>query len=637
MRGMSVRAALPYVALTVAVVGVFAPATGFGFVQVDDPAYVTENPHVLAGPTRDGIVWALTATETGNWHPLTWLSLMLDARAGGGGPRAFHVTSVLLHLANALLLFHLLARVTGAAGRSLLVAALFAVHPLHVESVAWVSERKDVLCALFGLLAILAYGRYVRRRTAGAYACVAAALALSLASKPMLVTLPFVLLLLDVWPFRRLDLGRDEWAQARRLVVEKIPLFALSATSSAIAIVAQASSGAVSALDTLPLGLRAANAAVAAVAYLAKTAWPAALAFPYPYDPARLDGPRLALSCLVLAGATMGSIVAARRRPYLAVGWLLYLVTLVPVIGIVQVGSQSMADRYTYLPLVGIFLAVAWGSGDLLDRWSHDGSVRRAVATVLAVLVVAGLGVRARAQVGVWRDTETLFTNALRSTGPNAVAEGGLGLALHGRGRLEDAIEHHRNAVRIRPGYVEARVNLAAALLDAGRLDEAARLCEETIAMRPGDARGHACLGVARLRLGRLEDAEQHLSDAIRLDPRNASARVNRALALSLRGRDDDALDELGLAGRLKPRDAGIRVTAGSILVQRGSLDAAAERFLEALRLDPSSLPALRGLGVLRARQGRLGDAVRFFEEALRLDPADEGTRRNLERARSLR
>ncbi len=631
-RGPDRSALFIHVALALTVIAVFGRVVTFGFVQYDDPTYVTENAQVLGGLSWSGFVWALGAIATGNWHPLTWLSLMLDATLGGGAPWVFHATNLLLHLLNTLLIFRLLARATDAKWPSALVAALFAVHPLHVESVAWIAERKDVLSTAFSLLTLLAYVSYARRPAARAYAGVLALFAASLLSKPMGVTLPVILLLLDFWPLRRLDPAPGALRRLRGLVVEKLPLFALAAASSVVTVMVQSRRGAVGDFESFPIWTRFANAVVTCVTYLVHALWPARLAIPYPYDLERLTAAHVVMSGVALVAITAAAARAWRTRPYLIVGWLWYLVSLLPVIGLVQVGSQAMADRYTYVPLLGIFIAVAWLAWDAVSTFPRIARV----ATAVALVAIVALGVRAYAQVGVWRDTVSLFQNALRVTGANAVAHNGLGLALHGEGRVEEAIDQYRRALRVSPGYVEASANLAAALIGTGRFDEAARMCEEALAMRPHDPLAHACLGAALLNQGRPDEARSHLEEALRRAPDNVSARVNLGLALSAIGEDAEALHQFMEAARLRPGDAGIHATIGTILLRRNDVERAGGPLMRALELDPDNLGALRNLGVLRARQGRAAEAERYFKDALRIDPSDEGTRLNLERVRSL-
>jgi len=618
--------------LVLCTLAVYAQVLGFGFVQYDDQAYVTENPRVLSGLSREGLAWAMTTFAAENWHPLTWLSLMLDVEIGGASPQVFHLTNLLLHISNTLLLFFVLAALTGAAARSAFVAAVFAVHPLHVESVAWIAERKDVLSALFWILAMGAYARYARRPSPAAYLLVFLATAAGLMSKPMVVSLPLVLLLLDFWPLGRLAGPGPK----TRLVGEKLPLLALSVTSSLVTLHAQSEGGAVGTLEMFPLPARIANAVVSSTTYLLKMVWPADLAIPYPWDASRLTAPRVALSALVLGAVFAIASRAWRSRPYLLFGSLWYLVTLLPVIGLVQVGGASMADRYTYLPLVGPMVIVAWGVPDLLARlgWSER---RTGLALGLAALVaIATLGVCARAQAALWRDSVTLFTHTLRVTERNAAAHNGLGLTLLERGRVDEAVLHYREVLEIAPAYLVARYNLAAALIQLGRGNEAVPLCEQALLQKPGDARAYSCLGAARMEQDDLEGASDALEEAVRLDPRNAPARSNLGIVRSRQGRNEEAIVHLSEAARLRPRDAGVRVTLGTLLLKGGGLEEAANLLEEALRIDSTVARAHGSLGVARVRQGRVAEGIALFNEALRRDPTDEGARRNLERAKAL-
>lgn len=408
--------------LAILTVLAFLPSLANGFVLIDDPFYVTANREVLKGITREGLAWALTANVVNNWHPLTVLSHMLDVEVFGLAAAGHHLTSLLLHLASVLLLFEVLRRTTGALYRSALVAALFAVHPTRAESVAWVAERKDVLSGLFWMLALLAYVHYARRPSRGRYLLVALAMALGLAAKPMLVTLPCVLLLLDLWPLERRELGR--------LILEKIPLFVLSAASSLTTLHYQKTS--LAPLEALPWDLRFANAAVSYVAYLGKAFLPRDLAVFYPFPQTIPLGQTLGAVAL-LAALTILAVRRVRESPWLLVGWLWFLGTLVPVIGLVQVGRQAMADRYTYLPCIGLFLAVVWGMAELVER---RAALRPALAVcaVLAVLVLTAL---TQGQVRHWQDSVTLFRHALAVTGDNELARRGLDRALAAR-RQED-------------------------------------------------------------------------------------------------------------------------------------------------------------------------------------------------------
>ncbi len=474
-----------------------------GFINSDDPRYVYQNPRVRAGLTMDGVRWAFTTFHAANWHPLTWLSHMLDVDLFGVDPGWHHRVNVLLHAINAVLLFVLLRSASGAIWRAALVAALFAVHPLHVESVAWVAERKDVLSTLFAFLAMIAYVRWVRRRTPSRYALVAVALALGLLSKPMLVTLPLVLLLLDWWPLGRFADGFRP--SAAPLVREKLPLLALSAASCAVTYVAQARGGAVSSVQGLPLGIRLANAALSYVGYLAKAFWPSRLAAVYPH-PALTSGgmpaASVVASVLLLAGITSLVLWQARRRPWLVTGWLWYLVTLVPVIGIVQVGMQAMADRYTYVPLTGIFVALAWSVPDV----AAARRLRVGLVGAAAILVLVASGV-ARRQVGYWRDDFTLLGHALAVTEENSVAWRNLGAAYVDTRQYAPAIPALRESLRLVPSDPKAWINLGIAFASLGEDSEAVSSFHEAIRLDPADAFAWYNLGVAHAKQGRWDRA----------------------------------------------------------------------------------------------------------------------------------
>jgi protein O-mannosyl-transferase len=463
--------------LAASTLAVFAQAIGFEFVDYDDNEYVTANPQVQGGLTVAGVGWAFTTFAAGNWHPVTWLSLMLDTSLGGPGPRIYHLTNVILHVANALLLFFLLDRMTGRRRPAAVTAALFAIHPLHVESVAWIAERKDVLSTLFLLLTLMAYIGSVERPGPGRRLAVVALFALGLMAKPMLVTLPLLLLMLDAWPFGR----KEPW---RRLVLEKAPLLALSIASSVVTLVAQHQGRTVGSLATYPFGVRVANAIVATATYLGKAFWPTRLAVFYPHPGASLAVGTVVVSALILIALTISAIRLRRSHPALLFGWAWYLVTLAPVVGIVQVGWQARADRYTYVPLVGIFLGVVWG---VCDRFAHRPALLARTAT--AALVMLGIG--AFVQTAYWRDSETLFGHAIAVTERNFLAHNDLGTALLRRGLPAPAAAHFAEALRIDPSYVDAHSNLGVALARQGMIDEAILEFQRALDLDPGhpDAR----------------------------------------------------------------------------------------------------------------------------------------------------
>jgi len=539
--------------LIVSVVITYWPVQKLGFVRFDDPTYVTENPHVATGLTWSAVRWAFTSGYGANWHPITWLSHMLDIQLYGFEAGAHHITSLLVHSATTVLLFGALFRMTGAVWRSAVVAALFGLHPIHVESVAWVAERKDVLSAFFWMLTLLAYASYVRERRSSSYAWVVVAFALGLMSKPMVVTLPFVLLLLDLWPLRRIEVP-VRWTAARALVLEKTPLFAMSVASSVITFLAQRQGGTVASGVRLPLGERLGNAVTAYVSYIGKAVWPIHLAAYYPY-PRVLPTAWVLVCTLFLLAASAGAIVAARARPFVLVGWLWYLGTLVPAIGIVQVGTQAMADRYTYIPLIGIFIVVAWGVADLLSRWPR-WRVPTAVFAVAALLLFA---TTARVQVRYWESSMTLWKHALAVTTDNYAAHTYYGNALLSRGDINAAIAEYVEAIRIQPDYPEAHNNLGPALASEGKIDDAIKHFNVAIRLRPNYADAHSNLGVALASQGKIDQAIAEYIEALRLDPDHARARGNLGLALKAQGRTADAMRELELALRANPDNADVR------------------------------------------------------------------------------
>jgi Flp pilus assembly protein TadD len=563
---------MPWVvaALLVAVTAiVYAPVRLHGFLNWDDPDYVTESPHVSAGLTWRGVMWAFTGGHAANWHPLTWLSHMLDVQLFGVHAGPHLIINLLYHLVGTVLLFEALRRMTGAVGRSAFVAALFAVHPLHVESVAWVAERKDVLSTVFWMLTMLAYAAYVRQPRSGRFVLVLVLFALGLLTKPMLVTLPIVLLLLDVWPLDRAPLrvapavavpgGRRPAPQSwGHLMREKLPLLALALGSSIVTFLVQRRGGAMGSLAVFPLRHRVANALMVYVEYIGKAIWPMRLAAFYPY-PSSFSVWSVAGAALGLTAMTVFALRSARRYPYVLVGWLWYLGTLVPVIGIVQVGDQSMADRYTYVPLIGIFIIVAWGIPDLLARWVPAACRHSVVLAAVAVVIIACYALLARVQVGYWSDSVSLWQHAVSVTSENPRAREKLGSAFRDRGQLTEALANYAEAersvpadpvihndiglvltrqgkaadaltefmtaVRLRPAFAEARGNLGNALAAAGRFPEAIDQYLQALAIDPHQSRWHYSVALLLFKQDRLDDAVQHLQAALRITPDFAEAR----------------------------------------------------------------------------------------------------------------
>ncbi|MBM4018221.1 MAG: tetratricopeptide repeat protein [Planctomycetes bacterium] len=573
--------------LAAGVLAVYGQVWQHEFIQLDDNLYVSANSRVQQGLTWSGAAWAFTTAAACNWHPLTWLSHMLDCQLFGGEAEKagwHHMTSVLLHILNSVLLYVVLARLTGAPWRSAMAAALFALHPLHVESVAWVSERKDVLSTLFWMLTLAAYTWYAARPAWYRYAAVVVCLALGLLAKPMLVSLPLVLLVVDWWP-----LGRFRVRRAWRLVLEKAPLALLAAASAAITLHVQ--QGAMRASQGIPLGIRLQNAAVSYVAYLWQMVWPARLAAFYPYPP-QIPAWRWAGATALLAGLTVLAIWFGRRRRYLAAGWLWYLVTLVPVIGVVQVGSQAMADRFTYVPLIGIFVAVIWGAADAAARW-RGGRIGLAAA---AAAILAACMAATYVQAGFWRDTQTLFEHALRVTEGNFVAHAKIAGALARRGQLAEATAHYRDALSLNPWNAEAHNGLGLVLVRQGQPQAAVEEFHRALAWEPDEPLILSNLGNALFLLGRLSEAAPYYRKALERDPQCANAHI-------------------GL---------------GCVLLESGQLDAAEAELREAMRLVPESAEPYYNLGNVRTSQGRTGEAIGLYQEALRRQPDDVIARTNL-------
>ncbi len=521
----------------------FWPAHRNSFIFFDDPSYITKNPHVNAGLTAPGALWALTTTEASNWHPLTWVAHMLDVNLFGLNPAGHHASSVALHAATAILLFLVLTFLTDRPWPSLCVAALFALHPLRVESVAWASEKKDVLSGLFWMLTIWAYLRYVRRPGYGRYAGTLALFALGLAAKPMLVTLPFVLLLLDWWPLGRFPAAPRRTAHPTavplaRLVVEKLPHLVLAAAAGAMTWHAQQLSGAVWEFEAIPVVPRLLNAAVSTVRYLQKTIWPVDLSPLYPHPGPSLS---LALAFAAIAALLVTTLVVARQRrkhPWLLFGWLWFLVTLLPVIGIVQVGWQGMADRYTYLPLVGPVIALAWALGSV-------AAPPRAVTIPAVGAVLVLLGALTWRQTTVWRDSVSVFSHAVATTKENFAAEYFLGTALRLARRPDEAQRHLREASRLNPRFGEPYHELGRVALERGDAAAAVRWLERALQLMPTVAAVHLNLAEAREQQGDLAGALKDYLAAARLEPTLAQAHIGAALLLDRAGRSEEAAEQI--------------------------------------------------------------------------------------------
>jgi len=603
---------------------VFWQVHAFEYVNLDDGYYVTENPYVKSGLSFENTAWAFTSGASANWHPLTWLSLMLDVQLFGPRPGPMHLINALWHIANVLLLFLAVRALTGTVWRSAFVAALFAVHPLHVESVAWVSERKDVLSTFFGLASIWCYARFARNQNRKWYLATAGTLTLSLLAKQMFVTLPFVFLLFDCWPLARLR-GPDWRGSIRRLVAEKIPLLAISAVFSIVAFVVQRLGGAVQKLQIYSLATRFENAVVVYVLYLWKMIWPQNLAAYYPHPGSGIALGQVSLALLVLAAISAVAVAWRRRRPYLLVGWCVYLGTLVPVIGLVQIGHQQMADRYTYLPLVGIFIALTWLVADLLAAASR----KRFLAPVAAAGLVAILAALAWRQTAYWHDSERLFLHTIASTGGNAFAENGLGHVLLVQGRIEEARSHLQRALEVEPRSVAALNNLGQLSFAKERFDDAVAYCRRALEIEPKNTVTHDFLGTVLFRMGRVDDGIEEFRESIRIDRLDVPAHMNLGNIFRSSGRLEESLESFRTAARIDRRSPAARISVGTVLFDLGRTDEAEANYRAALKLAPDDAEAHANLGIALHKQERLEEALHEFEQAHRLDPGNAVARQN--------
>jgi tetratricopeptide (TPR) repeat protein len=554
----------PGLRLDVVMCAVFVAATLFvywkiwthDFIGYDDDKYVAQNRYVSQGLSRESVIWAFRSTHASNWHPLTWLSHMLDVELYGMKPGAHHMTSLLFHILNSLLLFIVLRKMTGHVWQSGVVALLFAIHPLHVESVAWVAERKDVLSTFFWMLTLWSYTRYTRLPGMIRYLPVVGFFALGLMAKPMVVTLPFVMLLLDFWPLNRIQSRQLENHNGKpvaglsvlQLVYEKIPLFVLAGISCVITLIAQKKGEALGLLDAYPLVMRLANAAISYVKYLQKLTWPHDLAILYPY-PATLKVWEISGACALLGAITFLSIWHRKRFPWLFVGWFWYAGTLLPVIGLVQVGVQAMADRYTYIPLIGVFVILSWGTIELCNSWRYRKMALIAIAAVVFSLQISS----ARAQVSFWKNSIRLFEHTLRVTAGNYVIHNNLGFELASQGQKDRALKHYSEALRINPGFELAHINYGSTLFAQGKIEESFAYNQALLKIRPEFAGVHYNFGILLLKTGRIDEAIVHFHEALRLKPDYAAAYNGLGAAMVAKGKIEEAIAHFKAALQIKP------------------------------------------------------------------------------------
>jgi len=611
---------------------VYWPATGNGFINLDDNLYVQSNVQVQQGLTLKNIGWAFTHTVSCNWHPLTMMSHMIDCQLFGLNPWGHHLTSVLIHAANTILLFLLFYRLTASIWGSAWVGAVFAFHPLHVESVAWVAERKDVLSAFFGFLTLLFYVRHIQAMTTNAksgnishrpardYWLACLCYALGLMSKPMLVTWPFVLLLLDYWP-----LGRFQSTPIRTLIREKIPFFVLTMAACLVTFVVQNDAGATQNFGTFPFVLRCLNAVMSYGRYILKIFWPADLAVYYPYPALILIGWAL-LVAILLAGTTVIFWSQRRHYPFLLVGWLWFIGTLVPVIGLIQVGTQAIADRYTYIPSVGIFLLISWGASQL-------AGFRRQHVLLLSVIAVAVLILCAdatRRQIGQWKDNETLYRHTLAITDHNALAHNNLAASYVEQGRTDEAIVEFREVLRINPRLAETHINLGRLLVLKGQTNQAISDLLSAVETSPTNPDVRCFLGSLLLQNGQTDEGIGQFRQVVRFQTNDARSFQSIVNLLLVYGQTNAAINQLKTAIMVIPADPDFHIQLGNLLLNIGQTDESAGNFLEALRLKPDSSAAHNGLASVRLREGKIDQAVAELQASIRLQPEYANTHFNL-------
>ena len=620
---------------------VYGQVLDYRFLNFDDNKYVTENAHITNGFTREDVVWAFTESYASNWHPLTWLSHMLDFEIYGLDPFGHHLTNLIIHIANTLLLFWVLMKMTGTVWRSVFVAVMFAVHPLNVESVAWIAERKNVLSVFFFFLTLWAYIDYVEKKRS--FLFVVLFLAFGLMAKPMLVTVPFLLILLDFWPLRRWNFGgfagESEMSAIKteslgRLILEKLPLFILVAGSCVITFIAQKGGDAVRTTELRSFYSSVANGLISYVEYIEKFAWPRGLSVFYPHAGDSISGWK-ALTCgLILVVVTTWVVRSIQRAPYFAVGWFWYLGTLVPVIGIVQVGEQAMADRYTYLPMIGIFICIAWGFPELIKN------AKQKLIPILAGTFIPILMLLTWAQVKHWENSVTLFEHAIdvneNETPSFVIAYNNLGHALLSEQRFEDAVTVFQRAVEINPNYSKAQNNLGNALSELKRYDKAIGYYQQAIKIEPDYAEAFNNFANALRNRGQLKESVEYYREAIRLDGEYDEAHFNLGITWSQQGQLEKAIAQYQKALEINSKFTKAHNNLAGLLAQKGDISGAILHYRQAIAIDPGFAKAHNNLGSALAGQGKFKESILSFEKALSIDPNYIDAQKNLELAHSL-
>jgi tetratricopeptide (TPR) repeat protein len=628
--------------LAVVVLAVYLPVRKHDFIRYDDDKYVTSNRNIQSGINEQSLRWAFTKSHESNWHPLTWISHMLDYQLFGLNAGAHHLENVFFHIINTLLLFFVLNRMTKAIWPSFFIAAVFGLHPLHVESVAWVAERKDVLSTFFWLLTMLAYISYIKKSDTKRLMLTLLLFATGLLAKPMLVTLPFVLLLLDYWPLERMQIGAANKSKntgnddninsaggknVLALVREKVPFFILAIISSIVTLIVQNRGGAVQTVDELNLKMRVGNAIVAYTSYITKMLWPSKLGVLYPLDVNKLTIAKILICLLLLVSITIAVIFLSRCRKYLVSGWFWYVGTLIPVIGLVQVGDQSMADRYTYIPMTGLLIIIAWGMNDLLWKWKY----RKKALLALSLCVLAAMSVKTSLQLKYWQNSETLFKHTLDVTGSNYVMENNYGNYLNEAGQQpEKAIEHLKKSIAINPESAEVHNNLANILIKLNKIDEAIAEYKLAIKCKTDFPEPHHKLAIALVKQNKIDEAIKEYYEALRLDPDNVDKLSNLGFELAQKGNYSHAVEFYNKALSIDPGNILTHGRLGLALSAQGKNEQALKEFQIVIKARPNDVEMWGNIGILFERLGKNQDAIASYRKALQISPEDEKAKTRL-------
>jgi tetratricopeptide (TPR) repeat protein len=617
---------------------VYWPVKNHKFIKYDDDKYITDNRNVQSGLNPESIRWAFTTGHASNWHPVTWMSHMLDCQIFDLNAGAHHLVNVFFHIINTLLLFIVLKRMTKELWLSAFVAALFGLHPLHIESVAWAAERKDVLSTFFWMLTMWAYVRYAERPKVTRYLLAILFFVVGLMAKPMLVTLPFILLLLDYWPLERMQFGKliQEENQGNsiqrksflNLLIEKIPFIFFSIVSCVVTFIVQRRTGAVQTIDAIDIKSRAGNAVISYIGYISKMIWPDDLAILYPHPGDSLSMNKVAVCGLLLIFLSFCFMFLARRHKYLVVGWLWYIGTLIPVIGLVQVGVQAMADRYTYIPLTGLFIIIAWGVSDLFKSQPY----RKYIFVFCAVIILSAITIKTSLQLKYWHDSVTLFQHTIAVTQNNYVMHNNYGNYLMNMGKLDEAVEHFNKSLKIKPRAAKVHNNLGNALSRLEKLDDAIEHYKTAISLESDFSDAHYNLAIVLSKQNKTDEAIKEYRESLHLDPGNVDALSNLGFELAQQGNSNEAIELYNKALAIEPENVITHGRLGLALASAGKIDEAIQEFRIVLKARPDDAEMWCNLGILLERQGKTAEAIEQYRRALQIDPDFEKARKLLEK-----